>query len=166
MNATWELPFGKGKTLTTDLPVVNRVIGGWSLSGIYTYQPGGAPVAWGNVIYYGGDLNWQPHSVNNAFDITRFDIKSGDQPSSNIRTFSSQFATLRADGINSFDLSGVKNNRIAEKINLQFRCDMFNALNHPIFAAPNVSPTAATFGKITSQSNLPRSVQLALRLVW
>jgi hypothetical protein len=165
-NATWELPFGKGKAFKTSMPIIDRIIGGWKTSGIFTYQPGGAPVAWGNVIYYGGDLNWQPHYVNSAFDTTRFDTKSADQPSLNARTFSSQFANLRADGITSFDLSMVKNNAITEKINLQYRCDIFNSLNHPIFAAPNVGPTAATFGRITSQSNLPRSIQMALRLVW
>lgn len=61
---------------------------------------------------------------------------------------------------------GVKITAITEKINLQYRCDIFNSLNHPIFAAPNVSPTAATFGTVTSQANLPRGIQMALRLAW
>jgi hypothetical protein len=165
-NATWELPLGKGKAVASDLPVVNRVIGGWSVSGIFVYQPGGAPVGWGNVVYYGGDLNWQPHQVIGTFNTSRFDTKSADQPSLNVRTFSSQFANLRADGINSLDVAIVKNNAITEKINLQYRCEIFNSLNHPIFAAPTVSPTSAQFGRITSQSNLPRSIQMALHLVW
>jgi hypothetical protein len=165
-SAMWELPFGKGKSVNTTIPVVGRLIGGWTTSGIYVYQPGGAPLIWGNVIYLGGDLNLQPHNPDHSFDTTRFDIKSADQPSLNIRTFSSQFANLRQDGINQFDLSVVKNNPIREKVNLQYRCDFFNALNHPIFAAPNLTPTNASFGTIASQSNLPRSIQMALRLVW
>ena len=165
-SAMWELPFGKGKAVNTAVPVVGRLIRGWTASGIYVYQPGGAPLAWGNVIYLGGDLNLQPHNPDRAFDTTRFDIKSADQPSLNIRTFSSQFANLRQDGINQFDLSVVKNNPIREKVNLQYRCDFFNALNHPTFAAPNLSPTNASFGIITSQANIPRSIQMALRLVW
>jgi hypothetical protein len=165
-SATWELPFGKGKAVSTGVPVVGRLIAGWTTSGIYVYQPGGAPLAWGNVIYLGGDLHLQPHNPDHTFDTTRFDTKSADQPSLNIRTFSSQFANLRQDGINQFDFSVVKNNPIREKINLQYRCDFFNAFNHPTFAAPNLTPTNASFGIITSQANIPRSIQMALRLVW
>jgi hypothetical protein len=48
---------------------------------------------------------------------------------------------------------------------LQLRFDVFNALNHPRFAAPDTTPTDSNFGRVTpSQQNQARSVELGARL--
>jgi len=73
---------------------------------------------------------------------------------------------LRQDGAANVDLSLIKNTSISERVKLQFRFEAFNALNRPSFDPPNLSATSSTFGKITTQPNLPRSIQMALRLVW
>ncbi len=49
---------------------------------------------------------------------------------------------------------------------LQLRFESFNITNRVTFAAPDLSPTSATFGEITSQMNTPRRIQTGLRLVW
>ena len=49
---------------------------------------------------------------------------------------------------------------------LQLRGEFFNACNHPEFNPANLTPTNSAFGTITSQANLARSTQVALRLVW
>ena len=166
ISLNWELPFGQGKALGKDAPrAVRALISGWVINAIYTTQPG-SPLSWGNVIYYGGDLKLNPRRIDQAFDVTRFNRNPQEQLANNIRTFPSQFANLRQDGVNNMDLSVVKDNRIGEKINLQLRCEFFNFMNHPSFNAPNLSPTSSAFGTITSQANLARSTQLALRLVW
>jgi predicted dehydrogenase len=38
----------------------NAVLGGWALNSILTLQSG-PPLAWGNMIYYGGPLDFTPH---------------------------------------------------------------------------------------------------------
>jgi hypothetical protein len=49
----WELPVGKGRRFGNDLPgVVNFFVGNWQLSGVVTIQSG-APLGFGNRIYYG-----------------------------------------------------------------------------------------------------------------
>ena len=126
----------------------------------------GAPLSWGNVLYLGGPLNNQPRNVNGVFDVTRFDRDSTHQLGSNIRTFADRFSNLNQDGVNNVDFSALKRFHIAEKVSLQFRGELFNLLNHPLFNAPNLSPTSSSFGLLTSQSNLSRRTQLALRLVW
>ena len=166
ISANYDLPFGRGKAFgSTANGVVHRFIGGWVINGIYTWQPG-PPVDWGNLIYYGGDLRWDPRNIDRAFDITRFERSANLQLASNIRRFPSRFATLRGDGANNFDFSVIKNTTITERVNLQFRAEFFNALNHPSFSAPERSATSSNFGRITGQSNLPRSTQLALRMTW
>jgi hypothetical protein len=166
LGLNWDLPFGKGRAIASQAgPVLNRIIGGWTVNAIETAQPG-PPLAWGNVIYLGGDLKPDPRNIYQAFDVTRFNRNSAVQLANNLRTFPSQFTTLRADGVNNLDLSAIKNIPIKENLKLQFRAEFFNALNHPEFNPANLTPTSTAFGAITSQANLARSIQLALRLVW
>jgi len=166
ISGSWDLPVGKGKTwLSHSSALLDRVIGGWNVNFIYSWQPG-FPLSWGNVIYYGGDLNMTPRSLNGAFDVTRFNRNSKEQLDSNIRTFPSRFSNVRGDGVNNLDLSVVKRIPVNEKIYLQFRSEFFNVMNHPVFDVPNTKPTNSAFGFITSQTNEPRAIQMALRLVW
>jgi len=166
LSANWDLPFGKGRGIGSMAgPVLNRIIGGWTVNAIYTIQPG-PPLGWGNVIYLGGPLNPDPRNIYQAFDVTRFNRISSQQLASNLRTFPSQFTSLRADGVNNLDLSIIKNLHIKEEMRLQLRGEFFNACNHPEFNPANLTPTNSAFGTITSQANLARSTQVALRLVW
>jgi len=63
-------------------------------------------------------------------------------------------------------MSAIKQFQIFEKLGLQYRFEMFNVSNRVQFDSPSVSATAKQFGTITSQSSLPRSIQMALRLVF
>jgi hypothetical protein len=171
ISGTWELPFGHGRKFNPDVPVANYLMSGWNVTEIYTLQPDGPPFGWGDVIYNGTSLNSlkvNPHHVAGTFDTSQFDKVSADQPvtGDHIRTLPTQVTHARADGINTLDLSVSKSNRITERLQGQLRCDLFNSLNHPQFAAPNLTPTSATFSTISSQANLPRQVQLALKLTF
>ena len=179
-SASYELPFGRSKLLAGHAgPKLNRIVGGWVINAIYSYQTGAA-VDWGYnsplrpsssshpdyVTYFGGDIGWNPRNVEHAFDTSRFSTASTDRPQYALRTFPSRFGSLRRDGMNNFDLSMLKNTRVAERGVLQYRAEFFNALNHPKFDAPQVIPTASNFSAITAVNNLERHVQMALRLSW
>lgn len=167
VSGVYELPFGRGKRLAGSAgPVLERVVGGWSLNGIYTYASGQAIGDWGNVIYFGGDLRLNPRAVDGAFDTTRFERASARQLAWNLRRFPSRFGNLREAATNNFDISIIKDTLITERIRLQYRAEFFNAFNHPQFDSPNISPTSSAFGTITRQENLPRTVQMALKLIW
>lgn len=165
-SGSYELPFGKGKTfLGNASPLANRVVGGWQINSIYSFQSGG-PIEFGNVIYYGGALNWNSRNLNQVFDVTRFERVAANQLASNVRYFPQAFPAYRGDFINNIDISLFKNIQIVERLTAQFRVESFNAFNHTIFNGPDTSPTSGNFGRITSASNLPRTYQLALRLRW
>jgi hypothetical protein len=175
VSGTWELPFGEGRRWRVGVPVASYLASGWNLTSIYTYQPDGAPLSWGDValnpasgITGLNDLQVKPHNITAAFDKTKFQTSSALQPLSgfHIRTLPTQVSNARADGINSLDLSINKTSRITERLHGQLRADFFNALNHPNFSTPNLSPTSSAFGTISSQANLPRTIQLGLRLVF
>jgi hypothetical protein len=167
VSEVYELPFGKGKAVGGSAgPLLGRIIGGWSLSGAYTFASG-APLDWsGDYIYYGGDLKYNSRGVDGAFDTTQFNTDSRQQLASRIRTFPSRFSNLRQNGPNNFDISILKNTATKERVRIQFRTDFFNALNHVQFGTPNTSPVSSSFGKITAQYNLPRTVQMALKLIF
>ena len=156
----------------------NLLIGGWSMNGIYNWEIG-APIFWqNNVVYcpapspacngFGGAININNRNGNGqAFNLQAFDLQSQDQPQYNIRTFSSTFNTLRVDSPNNLDASLIKRFQFTETTYLQLRFEVFNALNHPVFASPSVTqPTSSTFGLIQNTANNPRSVQLGARFVW
>ena len=47
---------------------------------------------------------------------------------------------------------------------VEFRLEAQNALNHPVFQAPNTTVDDGNFGKITSMSPIgPRQVQLGVK---
>jgi len=85
------------------------------------------------------------------------------------RTLPQTLSWVRQDGFNNLDASVLKNFDLVHGAYLQLRFETFNTLNHPVFAAPNVSSaTASNFGYITStiSNSLPRQVQLGGRIVF
>jgi hypothetical protein len=70
---------------------------------------------------------------------------------------------MRGPGQANWDLSAFKNVTIKEKLKAQFRCEALNAFNTPLFYGPSTSFGSSSFGKITSQANFSRQMQLALR---
>lgn len=166
INGIWELPFGRGRAYGSNVNrAANLLIGGWTLSGIYTFNSG-EPMTWGNVIYFGGDLNWNARNVDQVFDITRFNRNNQQQLDRNIRTFPSRFSQYRNDISNNWDVSVIKDFLITERVRLQYRSEFFNMMNRPAFGNPQLAPTNTAFGRITTQRNLPRTIQMALKLIW
>jgi hypothetical protein len=163
---SYRLPIGRDQLLHVESRWANALIGGWVLNGVYSLESG-APLSWGNVIYYGGPLHLNTRQVDGpAFDITRFNLVSAQQLSSNVRTFQTYFNNLRADAVNVMDASLMKEFHFTERRYFQVRLETFNTLNRPGFGTPNLTPTSSSFGLITSTVLNPRNVQVAGRLVW
>jgi hypothetical protein len=166
LSGSYELPFGKGKQFLHQLPSpVDFVLGGWSLASVYTLHSG-APLAWGNLIYLGGDLRYDATNPSHSFDTTRFNTVSNQQLSQNFRTFPSQFNNLRVNHTNNVDITLTKTFSIREKVKVQFRAEAFNLTNTPLFASPNLTATSSSFGTISSTTNNPRYIQFGLRITF
>jgi hypothetical protein len=173
VSGIYELPFGKARQFLHGVnPFVSKIVSGWQVSGIYAYQSG-PPINWGNIIFTGKVKDIRLPSDQQAaqrwFNTNAgFEKDSAKQLASNVRTFPQRFGSIRADNISNYDLSIIKNTEIAEGKKLQFRSDFINAFNHPLFPAPNVTPTAVAFGSISpsNQSNYPRRIQLTAKFLF
>jgi hypothetical protein len=170
---SYELPFGKGKPFLGSpagfgAAVLDRIVGGWTINGIYSYESGGPAGNWPDLIYLGGPINWNPNNPDHAFNTAAFNTVSAEQTTTNshIRTFPTRFGNLRLPSTNNVDASIIKNTRIKENVAIQYRCEFFNAFNHPVMNGPNLTPTSSAFGTITSVYNQERHIQMALRLTW
>jgi hypothetical protein len=66
------------------------------------------------------------------------------------------------------DASVSKTFPIHDRLNLQFRAEFFNITNTPVFSGPDTNVNDATFGQQTvfTQNNIPRNIQLALKLTF
>jgi hypothetical protein len=167
ISGLYDLPVGRGKQFLANAnKVLIFVLGNWQLGANYSYFPG-APLSWGNLIYLGAPLDYHANLPNTAsFNTSAFNTVSSQQLSNNLRTFPTYFNNLRIDSMNNFNANLTKSFVVHENVKVQFRAESFNLTNRVVFATPNLTATASTFGYITSDTNSPRAIQLALRLTF
>lgn len=170
-NGVWELPFGQGRKWGSSARgVAGKIIGGWQTQAIYQIQ-GGPPLGFGNFLLTPGmTLQDIPLSggrtVDRWFNTSAIVMASGQQLANNIIDKSVRFSGIRGPGRNNWDISLVKNTDITERVRLQFRTELINALNHPQFNNPNTTPTNTALGRVTTANQLPRVIQFGLKLLF
>ncbi len=165
-SVVWQLPVGRRRAYFAHMPMLlEGALGNWQMSGVVIRQAGG-PLNWGNILYNGDPgemaLPKDDRSVDHWFNTTNFNKNTAQQLASNIRYFPMRLNSVRADGQAKWDISMAKIFHVGERAEFRLRTQIFNIMNHPNFAAPNVSPTAAAFGTITSTVGMPRTFQVAM----
>jgi hypothetical protein len=71
---------------------------------------------------------------------------------------------VRGPSYRDVDFSLIKHTCLAEKVDMEFRAEIFNLTNSPAFSQPNGSFGSAAFGTITTTTTDPRVIQFAVRL--
>jgi len=74
--------------------------------------------------------------------------------------------TFTGPGWYNLDFSLVKDTRITESKQIQFRAEFFNILNHATFATPGASIGNPSFGISTGTATTERQLQFALRFMF
>jgi hypothetical protein len=173
-----DLPFGKGQPIGHNATgVLDRVISGWGVNGVTTFQSGNPlpiSVAVNTSNSFGGGQRPNRTSVSPAVDGSAqsrlnqwFNTAAFSLPTP--FTFGNSSRTLpdvRSQGIANYDLTIFKNTKISERVGLQFRTEVFNLFNRVRFAYPGTAIGNPQFGIISGQYNDPRLVQFALRLLF
>lgn len=191
MTNTWayQLPFGKGGKYGPRDGFAAHLIGGWNLSGMWVARTGRP---------YNVTVNRSAADLPDGVASTpsasappqRPDFVPGAPlyPSvqtpdawANVGAFRVPARgtwgnlgrnALRAPGMWQVDLGLGKQQRLTERVGLEFRAEMFNLFNRAQYGIPNANiSNPAQFGRITSVINAqptgsggPRQVQLMLRL--
>ena len=184
-NVTYALPVGRGGRFFNREGFASRLISGWTVNSIVTLQTG---------FPFSPQLSYNPSNNGDTRNPVRpfanpgftgpviigspnkwFDPNAFVAPS-NVPTNGGFYGnvgrdTLAGPGLATWDFSALKDTRITERLNIEFRAEIFNLLNRANFNLPNavvftpsgVSPTA---GAITSTSTTSRQVQFGLKLLW
>jgi hypothetical protein len=173
-SALWDLPFGRGRRVGIENPVLNHVAGGWQLGSILTLQTGfPITVTNGQDASNTGALFDRPNSTGQNATLDR-----GEQDPQRFFDTSAFFVnapgthgnvgrnTLTGPGIIQFDFSLLKDFNFTEQHRVQFRFEAFNLPNHPNWANPNANITSAQFGRITDTRTNMRQLQLALKYIF
>ncbi len=179
-NVSYPLPIGKGQRfLNTSNPVLSRIVSGWTINDITSFQHGNYLTFTSNTQNaiqqnFGGGTTRPNYTAGCSKTVSGSDIARltgwfntscftfpGTYSFGNERANDSQ---LFAAGIRNWDLSFLKTTQITEKTNIQFRLETFNTFNRFQPGAPNTASGNGNFGIVTTQANNPRNVQLSLRI--
>jgi carboxypeptidase family protein len=183
VNVLYDLPFGRGQAFARDVEGWrDKVVTGWTVSSIVTAQSGFPftpqlsynpsnngdtrnPVRpFLNPNFKGSVILGNPNQWFNPAAFLAPPVNSGFYGNVGRDTYI-------GPGLATWDFSVLKNTRIRESLNLQFRAEIFNLLNRANFNTPNLivftpSGVSGTAGAITSTSTTSRQVQFALKLLW
>ena len=184
-----DLPIGKNKPLLGDLsPMANKVVGGWGVDGVTTFQ-NGFPIniseGSSNGANYFGAPGLRPNVVPGCNKKTSGNasarVKSGLTGNAGwinpacftvpaAYTFGNEprVDSLQASGIDNWDIAIFKHTTFGpdQKLGFEFRCEIFNTFNHVQFDPPANGANTGSFGDVTGQYNNPRLVQFAGKLVF
>ena len=177
INGIYELPFGRNKRFLNQSRVADYLAGGWKINGI-TSMISGTPLevftASNTLFNYGGAqrANWNGKNPSKSGPISKrlnayFDVSNFSQPAP--FTYGSSprmLGSLRSPGFVSTDLSGIKSIPIHDRVKAEFRAEAFNLFNHPTFGPPDTTFGDGNTGVINNQVNLPRQIQLAVKVLW
>lgn len=165
LGTVWSLPFGKGQAVLSDAPGwLDQVIGGWQWSGMVEFfsgyiiqHPEGPKTSEASAKLSAGERTldrWYNGSIFKA------------PTAYTLRNYPTMFPDVRNPNRFDFGFNMQKYFRLTERLKLQYRCDVINAMNHPqFFGALTTSPTSSQLGGLkTSQANLPRTIHMQLRL--
>ena len=170
---TYDLPFGRGRLIGGNMPrVLNAIIGGWTTNGLWRISAGrpltffladGTPLPTYNAPR--PNINGTPkRAAHDWVDQYFADPNIFTRPDNyTLGNAPRAYGGLRTPRWFSTDLSVSKQFSLREQMNLEFRIEAQNAFNHPVFSSPDTSVDDGTFGQITSTSNGPRQVQLAVK---
>ena len=165
---------GKGKHVNVAGKVANAIVGGWQMGSIVTLQSG-FPITpniggtdrsgTGGGFDLPNATGVSPY-LDNPVPTRWFNLAAFTVPAAGTYGNAGRNSVV-GPGVVTFDFSLHNDFKTTEKQRLEFRWEMFNAANHPVWATPNTNANnAGAFGTITGTRVNMRQMQLALKYVF
>jgi hypothetical protein len=160
LNYSYDLPFGKGKRWANSGGVVDKVLGGWKITGIQTYQSGAPAQIMQNQpnggLFIGGfgdpspSVSWlsRPNVVpgvdrrSSRYHASDFDPAKDLQYNINAWSPADRYTIgngprlygdIRFFPYLNEDFGIIKRTQIGERVSIDFRAEFFNAFNRTVF---------------------------------
>lgn len=166
----WDLPFGTGRRYLASAPTAVTVLAsGWQVSGIVTLLSGRAftpQYSAGDFAAQRPDLVGDPYA--NVPDGSGYNPAAFSKPvasASNPGAYGSAGRnSLRGPAFHNVDMAISRSIGLPGRLNLQFRAEAFNLLNHANYQVPVFLLDRSDAGRYTATANNAREWQLAVRL--
>ncbi len=167
------LPFGSGhKFLQNASGVTRALVEGWQFAGITSVESGlpFSPTLSNNASL-NSDMSLRPNITGDPYGSISQSRNLWLNPTAYAVPAPYSFGTaannsLRGPNLFTMDLSLAKTFAVRERMNLQFRWEVFNALNRTNLALPNGNVDTSTAGLITDITQPMRNMQFGARLSW
>ncbi|PYV42916.1 MAG: hypothetical protein DMG06_12475, partial [Acidobacteria bacterium] len=177
LSYTYDLPFGKGKRFVNQGGMTDKLLGGWTFSGIQTYQSGYPLWLRVNNTLPLFNARLRPNAVVGQTKVnstSNFDPNRDAYLNPSAWALPAPFAfgnasrtypDMRGFPFLNEDFSIIKRTYFGEVRNVEFRADLFNAFNRVWFGSNITSNfSSGNFGQVSGQANNPRLIQFALRV--
>ncbi len=173
----YDLPAGRGKRYINS-GIASHIVGGWALAGFFTWDNGTPITVTGpnNSNSFGGgqrpDATGQRARLDGGPAIAEggayFNAAAfARAPQFTFGTAGRTVPDVLNPGTVNWDVLIEKRFSITERVALDLRTELFNAINQVNFAGPQGNITSTDFGLIRlTQVNTPRQIQFGLRLVF
>lgn len=177
VNGIYELPVGRGRRFASQLPgVLNAVLGGWEVSGIYSFVSGQPLTLMVPGATLGNGFNTHPNLVgdpssgtcSNGAPVGTADCWFNDQAFAAPPRYAfgnAGVGVIEGPADHILDTTLMKNFGVGGGRLLQFRWEMFNALNHVNLGNPVTTIGLKTTGQILS-AGTPREMQFGLKFIF
>jgi hypothetical protein len=174
-NYSYNLPIGKGQFLMGNAPGwANQIIGGWQLAGVWKAAsgtpfsvgfnssvpglPGGRADRVPGIPLYSNQTSkrwFNPQAFSSAF---------ANPTAPQYRYGNSQRNMMYGPAFSEWDCGVLKNFKITERVNFQFRAEAFDVLNRSNLGNPAANISVSNVGAITNTSADNRELQFGGRI--
>ena len=177
LNTVYELPFGEGRRWLTQ-GIGNQMLGGWRVAVIQAYSSGFPIGVTSNAplnIFNGTNrpnvtgADWRAPIAGSSFDpiVDKFLNRAAFvQPVGELGNAPRMNPDVRRFWNLTENLSVAKSIKAGRSLDMDVRVEAFNIFNRVVWDAPNSDFSSNNFGVVTRQANLPRQMQLGVKLYW
>jgi len=180
MNGIWELPVGHGRRWLSDAGGwANGFLGGWQLNAIYSWTTGRPlTISTGRYTISQNEASTPDYSGSwtNFAEVTKGDLiafLNAEQKAAFSNPVAGNagglpFRQFHGPGFSTLDLSIFKKfdlKMLREGTQLQFRAELYNALNTTCFSSPTTNINSGSFG-VLSAAHPARIGQFALKITF